>query len=148
MPFFHASQKMILDGPVDGEYGTPAQRALMSWPKEVNLRENGTSWEILESGGWMTLANQDYYIPEFRVRAFILTGHDVSTAPDSEYVLNYDLPWPNPELAAEADNIHTHGYYGWFSSCTEHSAWITRVRLSDSDVAFSLTNAPMIKLLG
>lgn len=148
MPFFHAAQKLINFPPVDGEYGTPAEMAGMQWAKEVNIRKNGTSWEILNSGGWMTLASQDYYVPDFRVRAFVLTGHDVSTAPDASYVFHYDLPWPDPSATVPADSAHLFGFYGWFATNIEHPGWITRVRLNDSASAFSLTTAPMIKLLG
>lgn len=146
MPFFKSIQKETVK-PLLNEFGNPAQLDVVPWRREANLRNNGGTWEELISAGWNVLADQNYYEPDFRVRGFLVSEYDQNAAsPGTQFVLHYDLPWPNPDNVDGTE--HLHGHYGWFEAMTVHPAYITRVRLTSTATVFSVTNAPMIKLVG
>jgi len=149
MPFFHSTQMDVRQDPRQVESGTDAEKAILAASNPIAELAHDTAWRIRNKAAsgaqWLTLDDQDFYVPHGRVVAVSVGLMDYTGTPDSFYSLHFDMPYPNPRLYRASDaTTHpaAHGNYDWFPTGGMKQCWITRIRFT------ALTTATKITLYG
>lgn len=145
MPFFHSDQMTLLRTPMRDMVGNHADMSVIQAFGAVDLRYDGANWQIRNQSAtgaqWADLADQSFYIPEFRVVAMSVGLASPSGSPASFYHVMYDLPHPNPRLFPQdaAATPASHGNGDWFPTGQKCPVWVTRLRLNADTTATKIT---------